>query len=82
MGEESELLNITKCPICGQAHQYQLEVKRSLLMQFFTTDAMKQRRRSFVRLFVCPEKGEKFKATIHLTETSSDPIESVEVVEG
>jgi hypothetical protein len=36
-------------------------------------------RRRFVRLFNCPQRSERFEATLTLTETLSEPIESVDV---
>lgn len=77
----SEVLEISKCPKCGNKHRYNIEVKRSFVMRMMTAaDIHEQKRQVRVtRLFTCPTNNEDFEAKFILTDTSFDRIENVSV---
>lgn len=78
-GEEN--IEIEQCPVCKGSHSYALQVRRSLIFKMMTPgDAAEQPRSVRVtRVFVCPAKGQQFKATITLFDTSVNRIEDVSV---
>lgn len=69
------------CPLCTRSHVYRLHVERSISIGMAFDKAPPERRRSFVRLFPCPVKSEQFEATLTLSETVLNRIESVAVGE-
>jgi hypothetical protein len=58
---------ISKCPICGGSHVYDIEIERS---QF--AYANKPQPRSFTRLFACAKTGEMFQGTIEVSGYDED----------
>jgi len=78
-----EKLKIKNCPICKGNHTYKLEVERTFVMKMIVCSPGKEeekpQQQRFTRIFVCPEKNEKFQASFTLFETSDDRIKSVKV---
>ena len=79
---QSDVLEI-RCPKCNKVHLYELEVKRSMVLENLSMLSSNRSSRSthisFTRLFTCPKKEEDFQATFSLVESSASPIRSVEV---
>jgi hypothetical protein len=70
------------CPFCrGQEHTYKLKVERTYVIERLTINDLTKSSQpaSFTRIFVCPEKNEKFQATFRLDQTTSAEIKSVTV---
>lgn len=68
------------CPLCDEEHRYPVVVERSRTM------GLQGRReppppvyREFVRTFICPTRGERFQATLRLSETAARRIKAVTV---
>lgn len=76
-------IRIDKCPVCGETHVYDITIQRSLIIQLMVTSEMefplKTEAQKFTRLFICPNKGTKYKATFELFTHSPGGIESVEI---
>jgi hypothetical protein len=71
---------ILDCPLCGKQHTYPVSIKRSVYIGWMTPSRQEeQRKRSIERLFVCPDRGGRFVATLSLIETSMAPIREVTV---
>ena len=79
--EAEEKLKIPDCPICGGEHTYKLKVERTYVIELLTRHNLRESSQpaSFTRIFVCPEKNEKFQATFRLYQTTSAEIKSVTV---
>ena len=79
--EAEEKLKIPDCPICGGEHIYKLKVERTYVIERLTTNDLTKNAQpaKFTRIFVCPEKNEKFQATFRLYQTTSAEIKSVTV---
>jgi hypothetical protein len=68
------------CPKCGDVHRYLLEIKRSIVLENSMIKLPSTPiKKSYKRLFSCPEKDADFEATILLTETPHNKIQSVKV---
>lgn len=65
------------CPLCGLKHQYNLAISRQTI-RYFAGAYGPWYDKEFTRLFVCPSKNAKFQATIVLSESRENLIESVE----
>jgi hypothetical protein len=63
-------ITIQRCPLCGHAHEYDVEVKTSGMMYFEMPPG-----RQYTRLFTCPDRGGTFQSTI----TTSGYIDDVTV---
>ena len=76
-----EKLKIPDCPICGGEHTYKLKVERTYVIELLTRNGLREEPQpaKFTRIFVCPEKNEKFQATFRLYQTASAEIKSVTV---
>jgi len=74
-----ELITIQDCPLCNQCHKYNLHVDRTIVVKHINIGDLfeKERRVRITRLFYCPNKNQKYQATIILLDTSSDRITSV-----
>jgi hypothetical protein len=70
------------CPICQKIHEYRLEVDRSCVLYniLSTSNQSKTSVKRFRRIFMCPEKGEPFEATIKIEESFGEKINDVKVV--
>ena len=71
-----ENIKISECPICGEEHSYNVEVRRSSCMRMLTSNIKLEE--EFTRIFTCPATGEKFKGTFKVPTLGSDS-QSVEV---
>ncbi len=82
MSDRFEILEISNCPLCNNSHKYNLKVERSFIIKMITMNDMNEqpRRVSKTRLFTCPVKNAEYQANIILYDTSSDRINSVEVI--
>lgn len=76
-----ETVKINRCPHCGNAHTYALEVERAFVLKRITMDDFSEqpRRVKVTRLFICPENNEQYQGTFSLYDTSSDRIKNVSV---
>jgi hypothetical protein len=78
-----EIPLILRCPVCAQDHAYQLRVQRSKVHGVGPgTTGLPTERRTFVQLFMCPTRGERFQAELTLPETALTRIRSLEVADG
>ena len=79
--DAEEKLKIPDCPICRGEHTYKLKVERTYVIERLTTNDLTKNAQpaKFTRIFVCPEKNEKFQATFRLYQTTSAEIKSVTV---
>jgi hypothetical protein len=82
MDRDNETLKIENCPICSKSHIYGLKVQRAYVTKLLTQYDMRERpvAKSYTRYFICPTKQEKFQATITLFDSSSNRIESVDII--
>jgi len=80
MGDELPLT--LRCPLCGQDHGYQLRVQRSRVHGVGPgSTGLPTERRTFVQLFMCPTRAERFQAELTLQETALTRIRSLEVAD-
>jgi len=66
-----------KCPYCyPEKHQYSLEVKYEEI-RYLDQPYAPYREETFERIFICPKKGRRFKASFTLMNTRENRILSV-----
>ena len=61
MSNNDKELTIDKCPLCGQAHTYNLVEDKKTTVLFRRRNP--QQPRLITRIFTCPVKQENFQAT-------------------
>lgn len=72
------------CPLCACEHSYDIEVVRTMIFKHMGFNDVldfneKPKPVKFTRILVCPNRNEKFRATLRFYETSHEKISSVEV---
>lgn len=70
-----------KCPICDGIHQYALNVEYSYTLSMIPLTNISELNnsiQSFTRVFICPNKNEKFQSTIKFSD--SIKIDSLSVI--
>jgi hypothetical protein len=68
------------CPLCNEEHRYQVVVERSVTMGLLPRGKpAPQVYREFVRSFICPTTGNRYQATLRLSETAAKKIKAVTV---
>jgi hypothetical protein len=72
------MVEVQRCPLCTQAHQYPVDVERSAVVHLIPGTVQPLRQASFVRLFTCPIKDETFQA--ELTTTNGPQVRSVAAI--
>jgi hypothetical protein len=72
-----ENFEIKICPKCHKTHNYKLEVKRSIVLGF---SGEAESKKSFTRLFTCPETQDDFEIIFTLTESNLNKINQVVVL--
>ncbi|HDM8135453.1 TPA: hypothetical protein P0E15_005044 [Vibrio harveyi] len=79
---EEEKLRII-CPLCTHKHEYCLDVDRTFVLYHMTSepDTSKRTVKRFKRVFVCPDKNEKFQAVIKMESGFGEVINDVKVRE-
>jgi len=55
-----------KCPKCKKTYRYELDVRRSWVMELYTTSSGQTTYRKFTRLFTCPEDETDFEVSFSL----------------
>lgn len=75
MLNDYERLSITKCPMCGSPHEYNLTIEYSPVFQLLTVIPNTSKKKFEVYL-TCPVKDSTFKAVIEL-DTSGKSISGV-----
>jgi len=80
MTSKKDTLTIKQCPLCKNSHTYELKIMRSFVMyDLASLRDHEPKRKSYTRLFSCPETKEDFQASFIIVEYPGNPIESVEV---
>ena len=73
---------IEKCPVCGDAHEYEIVVQRSLTLHLMTTSQSQfpfdDEIKKHTRIFICPNTGIKYKATFEIYSHTLEETEPVE----
>jgi hypothetical protein len=75
-----EPIKIDECPLCGNAHLYEAELKSVMILKALTMDSV-HRKRTYTRLFVCPKTGGTFEAQFTSSAASAADIESVKLAD-
>jgi hypothetical protein len=81
MDDENETIDL-KCPLCGDMHNYELRVYRTMVMYQMTSQSFSEKAamKRFRRLFSCVKDGQPFEAVIALPEPFGIIINDVSVV--
>ena len=80
MATKKDTITIGQCPLCKKSHTYELEILRSVVVyNFLSVRDYEPKKKSFTRLFSCPETKDDFQASFVVIEYFGSPIESVKV---
>jgi hypothetical protein len=80
VSDDTEEIEITKCPLCGSKHVYSVEIQKSMIFYHMTANMdTSSKKRTCRRSFTCPEKDETFSGTLTFYEGFGEKIEGVRV---
>ena len=68
-----EQLVLAKCPVCGDPHDFTLEVRRDTIVGV-TEGKSGGGKLNFTRLFTCPKEDKTFQATFSLMQAADEVI--------